>query len=38
VRQLERLSEGTGIVLDDVAAGMLALGVMQLLLHFGLLK
>jgi phosphatidylglycerophosphatase A len=38
VRQLERLPEGTGIVLDDVAAGMLALGVMQLLLHFGLLK
>jgi len=37
VRQLERLPEGTGIVLDDVAAGTLALGVMHLLLHFGLL-
>ena len=38
VRQLEKLPEGTGIVLDDVAAGMYALGVMQLLLHSGLLK
>jgi phosphatidylglycerophosphatase A len=38
VRQLERLPEGTGIVLDDVAAGMYALVVMQLLLHWGLLK
>jgi phosphatidylglycerophosphatase A len=38
VRQLERLPEGTGIVLDDVAAGICALAVMQLLLHLGLLK
>jgi phosphatidylglycerophosphatase A len=38
VRQLERLPEGTGIVLDDVAAGIYALLVMQLLLHFDLLK
>jgi phosphatidylglycerophosphatase A len=38
VRQLERLSEGTGIVLDDVAAGICALVVMQLILHSGLLK
>jgi len=37
VRQLERLPEGTGIVLDDVAAGLYALAIMQLLLHFGLL-
>jgi phosphatidylglycerophosphatase A len=37
-RQLEKLPEGTGIVLDDVAAGIYALGVMQLLLHSGLLK
>ena len=37
VRQLERLREGAGIVLDDVAAGLYALGVMQLLLHSGLL-
>jgi phosphatidylglycerophosphatase A len=35
VRQLERLPEGTGIVVDDVAAGIYALLVMQLLLHFG---
>jgi phosphatidylglycerophosphatase A len=38
VRQLERLPEGTGIMLDDVAAGIYALMVMQLLLHSGLLK
>jgi phosphatidylglycerophosphatase A len=39
VRQLERLSEGTGIVLDDVAAGIYALLVMQILLRiFHLLK
>jgi phosphatidylglycerophosphatase A len=38
VRQLERLPEGIGIVLDDVAAGIFALAVMQLLLHFGLLR
>jgi phosphatidylglycerophosphatase A len=38
VRQLERLPEGTGIMLDDVAAGIYALVVMQLLLRSGLLK
>jgi len=38
VRQLERLPEGVGIVLDDVAAGILALFVMHLLLHFALLR
>ena len=37
VRQLERLPEGTGIVVDDVAAGIYALAVLQLLLRFGLL-
>jgi len=37
VRQLEKLPEGTGIVLDDVAAGIYALAVMQLLLRSGLL-
>jgi len=37
VRQLERLPEGTGIVIDDVAAGLYALLVMTLLRHFGLL-
>lgn len=30
IRQLERLPEGTGIMLDDVAAGVLALIVAQL--------
>jgi phosphatidylglycerophosphatase A len=35
VRQLEKLPEGTGIVLDDVAAGLFAFAVMQLLLRFG---
>jgi phosphatidylglycerophosphatase A len=38
VRQLEKLPGGTGIVLDDVAAGILAFLVMQLLLHFELLS
>lgn len=38
VRQLEALPEGTGIVLDDVAAGLYALGTMHLLLHFGVLR
>ncbi len=38
VRQLERLPDGFGIVLDDVAAGIYALAGMQLLLHFNLLK
>jgi len=37
VRQLERLPEGTGIVVDDVAAGLYGLAVMQFLLHFGLI-
>ena len=38
VRQLEAIPEGAGIVLDDVAAGLYALGIMHLLLHFGLLR
>ena len=38
VRQLEALPEGSGIVLDDIAAGLYALGAMHLLLHFGLLN
>jgi phosphatidylglycerophosphatase A len=38
VRQLEKLPEGTGIVLDDVAAGFYALILMQLLLRSGLLR
>jgi phosphatidylglycerophosphatase A len=35
VRQLERLPEGTGIMLDDVAAGLLALGFGQIVLRAG---
>lgn len=38
VRQLERLPEGTGIVADDLAAGGLALVVMQLVMHLRLLS
>jgi phosphatidylglycerophosphatase A len=38
VRQLEAIPEGAGIVLDDVAAGLYALAIMHLLLHFGLLR
>ena len=34
VRQLERLPTGTGIMLDDVAAGLLALATGHLILHF----
>jgi phosphatidylglycerophosphatase A len=37
VRQLERIPQGAGIVLDDVGAGLYALAVMQLLFHFGVL-
>lgn len=37
VRRLERLPEGTGIVVDDLGAGLYALGIMHLLLHFRLL-
>jgi len=38
VRQLERLPEGVGIVMDDVAAGLYALLVLQLVLHFRILS
>jgi phosphatidylglycerophosphatase A len=34
IRRLEQLPEGTGIMLDDVAAGLLALGIAHLLVHF----
>jgi len=37
VRQLERLAEGSGIMLDDVGAGLYAVICMHLLMHFGLL-
>jgi phosphatidylglycerophosphatase A len=35
VRQLERLPDGMGIVVDDVGAGLYALAVMQILRHLG---
>ncbi len=34
VRSLERLPDGTGVVVDDLGAGVYALIVLQLLLHF----
>jgi len=37
IRRLERLPEGTGIVVDDLGAGVYALVIMHLLLHFRLL-
>ncbi len=37
IPHLEQLPEGTGIVVDDLGAGIYALAVMHLLLHFGLL-
>jgi phosphatidylglycerophosphatase A len=38
VRQLEQLPEGFGIVMDDVAAGVYVFGIMEILLHTGLLS
>ena len=38
VRQMERLPEGTGVVVDDIGAGLYGLIIMQLLLHFGALR
>lgn len=37
IRRLERLPEGIGIVVDDLGAGLYALIIVHLLLHFGLL-
>jgi phosphatidylglycerophosphatase A len=37
IGQLERLPEGAGIVVDDLGAGVYALVLMHLMLHFGLL-
>jgi phosphatidylglycerophosphatase A len=34
VRQMERLPEGAGIVVDDLAAGVYGLIVLQILVHF----
>lgn len=38
LRQLENLPEGVGILLDDVGAGLYALAVMHILMHFGWLR
>jgi phosphatidylglycerophosphatase A len=38
VGSLERLPEGTGIVVDDLGAGVYALIILQLLLHFGVIR
>jgi len=38
VRQLERLPDGLGIVMDDVGAGLYALAIMQVLLRAGILS
>ena len=38
IRRLEHLPEGSGIVLDDVAAGIYALIVAQVLLRFGITR
>ena len=38
VRSMERLPEGTGIVVDDLGAGLYGLIVLQLLLHFGVVR
>jgi len=37
IRRLERLPEGIGIVVDDLGAGLYALAIIHLLLHFRLL-
>jgi phosphatidylglycerophosphatase A len=37
IRSLEKLPDGTGIVVDDLGAGLYALLVLQLLLHFRIL-
>jgi phosphatidylglycerophosphatase A len=37
IRSLEKLPEGTGIVVDDLGAGIYGLIVLQLLLHFHVL-
>lgn len=38
VRQLERLPEGTGIMLDDIGAGIYAWVVLHIALHYGFLR
>lgn len=38
LRRLEHLPEGTGIMMDDVGAGLYALAIMQALIHYGVLR
>lgn len=38
LRQLEKIPEGAGIMLDDVGAGLYALFILQAALHFGWLR
>jgi phosphatidylglycerophosphatase A len=38
IRSLEKLPEGTGIVVDDLGAGVYGLIVLQLLLYFGVIR
>lgn len=38
VRQLERLPEGTGIMLDDIGAGIYAWFVLHVVMHYGFLR
>jgi phosphatidylglycerophosphatase A len=38
IRSLEKLPEGTGIVVDDLGAGVYGLIVLQMILHFGFLR
>ncbi len=38
IRRLEKLPEGTGIMVDDLGAGVYGLIALQALLHFGVLR
>jgi phosphatidylglycerophosphatase A len=38
IRSLEKLPEGTGIVVDDLGAGVYAWIVLRVLLHYGLIR
>ncbi len=38
IRSLEKLPEGTGIVVDDLGAGVYAWIVLRILLHFGMIR
>jgi len=38
IRSLEKLPDGTGIVVDDLGAGVYGFIVLQLLLHYGVVR